>query len=239
MAAAIVANSNIPPKSVVAEWGGLRRFHGTTLPLCFELVKMHRCQRWNIFRLLLQDFGRRIETMTRGNHHTGAAIWRRIVEPRHILITAIAIIGCLPAGCCTKFNTQTPSVVYSGGVKYQLQERLCIDQKLEEQERVLRVRDGLLGSLRKRFPDNKELLTYLDKFSDERKTPSEEWLKTLKDIQADVVQSHGVLYSYRIVKEKAVFEDGGAGRMVEEGWVVIAKGKIYKKYILATGIEAE
>jgi hypothetical protein len=39
-----------------------------------------RRQRANIFRLLLQDFGRRIGNMTNGNHHTIATAWRLTVE---------------------------------------------------------------------------------------------------------------------------------------------------------------
>ena len=45
-----------------------------------QRLRYHRRQRQTIFRLLLSDFGRRIGTMTKGNHHTAATAWRLTVE---------------------------------------------------------------------------------------------------------------------------------------------------------------
>lgn len=45
-----------------------------------QRLRWNRRQRATIFRLLLADFGRRIGTMTKGNHHPIATVWRRTVE---------------------------------------------------------------------------------------------------------------------------------------------------------------
>lgn len=45
-----------------------------------QRLRWNRRQRAHIFRLLLQDFGRRIRNMTKGNYHAIAAAWRRTVE---------------------------------------------------------------------------------------------------------------------------------------------------------------
>jgi len=151
------------------------------------------------------------------------------------LFAAIAILVSI-VGCCT---SNPPSILFSGGVKYQLLERIYIDREIESWELRIKVSDGLAGTLKKRFPDNRELSAYLDEIGNQRKEPTLQQIKVLKDVKEDVVRSRGELYSYRIVKGRAHFENGQPGLNVEEGWVVLAKGKVYKKYILATGIEDE
>lgn len=151
------------------------------------------------------------------------------------LIAAISILALL-VGCCT---SNPPSILRSGGVKYQLLERVYIDREIEKSEMRLKVVDGLVSTLKMKFPDNSELLTYLGEISEKRREPTLGQIKYLRDVREDVVRGRGELYSYRIVKGRARFDNGQPGLSVEEGWVVLVKGKVYKKYIFATGIEDE
>jgi hypothetical protein len=147
-------------------------------------------------------------------------------------ILLVCFAGFLLAGCCSTHcvdcipQAKMPYALYDGGVKYYLTHHDSIDQMIESQNEQDWIQKNWSETLRKKFPNDKELMTYLDLREERIKENTEKtkmtYWKYLYDIKANLEQSGGELYYYH--------------SQAEEGWLILSKGKVFKKYVAATDI---
>ncbi|HEY3930877.1 MAG TPA: hypothetical protein VGM58_00740 [Verrucomicrobiae bacterium] len=119
-----------------------------------------------------------------------------------------------------------PYAIYDGRNKYLLIDHLSINQKIDVNEMLYNTPPIL--AVEKKFSNDKELLTYLDQLKNYCKKVYGAYGDKLEGIQEDLKQSGGEFYDYRMLDKK--------GKEVEEGWLILSKGKIFKKYVTATDI---
>jgi hypothetical protein len=144
----------------------------------------------------------------------------------------IYFAGFLLAGCCSTHCvdciplSKMPYAIYDGGVKYLLIDHLSINEKIRENN-LLYNSPGFSG-LKKKFPNNRELLAYLDQMDKVHKKIYGEIDDEFWGIKSDLEKSGGEFYDYRILGKK--------DEEVEEGWLILSRGKVFKKYVTATAI---
>jgi hypothetical protein len=172
---------------------------------------------------------------------------------RHLPFTLKSILlvcfaGFLLAGCCSTHcvdcipQAKMPYVLYDNGTKYYLTDHLSFDQMVDnETERESRQNDWP-ENLRKRFPNDKELMAYLD-LRDERIKKVEKngasFMDFLKGMGSDLKHSGGELYEYNLFGKKGGMGDGHPAVEDESGWLILSNGKIFKKYMVFSGLVSE
>jgi len=167
-------------------------------------------------------------------------------------ILLVCFAGFLLAGCCSTNcvnyipQAKMPYALYDGGVKYYLTHHGSIDQMIDSQELQNSIQKNWSETLRKKFPNDKELLAYLDlrekrlkELDEKAKNRGGTYMDHLWDMKADLEQSHGELYYYYLLGKKNVADDGHPTVEVEEGWLILSKGKAFKKYDAGSGVISE
>ncbi len=149
---------------------------------------------------------------------------------RHLpfaLATILCLAGCCSTHCvdCIPLN-KMPYAIYDGGNKYLLTDHLSINQKIDDNELLYNA--PAISGVEKKFPNDKEVLAYLDQLKNYYKKTYGAYDDKLEGIKADLEKSGGEFYEYRMLDKK--------GKEVEEGWLILSKGKIFKKYVTATDI---
>jgi hypothetical protein len=119
-----------------------------------------------------------------------------------------------------------PYIIYSDGNKYLLVDHLSINQMIDDNE--LLYNNPAISNVKKKFPNDKELLAYLDQLNNYYKKAYGAYDDKLEGIKANLKQSGGEFYDYRMLDKK--------GNEVEEGWLILSKGKVFKKYVTGTDI---
>lgn len=138
------------------------------------------------------------------------------------------VLPLLMASCCSCPTdcipaNKMPYTLNDGGVKYTLVDHISINQMIMDD--IIRNADSYSAALRRKFPDNRQLLDYLDKKDEVREKNHEATQDYFRNIQTELKTSGGELYDYRIVS-----------KTTEEGWLILSKGKVLKKYITATDV---
>jgi hypothetical protein len=130
-----------------------------------------------------------------------------------------------------------PHVLYDKGIKYYLTDHVSIDQMIDAEELQDFISKRWPEVLRNKFPNDKELMTYLDerqKKLDElhQKVESkhESYLDYLWDMKDNLKKTGGELYSYYRVSDKKDNEK-------EEGYLILSNGKVFKTYVTGTDIK--
>jgi hypothetical protein len=159
-----------------------------------------------------------------------------------------ALLAMFTAGCRTPCQdciprTQMPYKLSDGGTNYYLTDHISIDQMREDHISENLLERGWIDRLRKKFPNDKDLMAYTDGVETRLKKLgglgiSEE---CLNDISANLDKSGGELYSYEILGKKKTMSDGTPGvELIDEGELILSKGKVYKKYVTGfDGLESE
>jgi hypothetical protein len=154
-------------------------------------------------------------------------------------ILGVCLSSLLAGGCCHPSQTdcipnkEMPYAVCDGGAKYYLTDHLSINQMIRDN--YLESKSDLVDAMKKRFPDNQELSAYLDarKKWDQQVLNSHDHM--FRGIEADLKQSGGELYEYMILGKR---HDTGGGHIqveVEEGWLILSKGKVRKEGEIGSG----
>jgi hypothetical protein len=169
-----------------------------------------------------------------------------------IKILLICFSGFFLAGCCSTHcvdcipHSKMPYVLYDKGVKYYLTDHLSIYQMIDEQESEDGMQKVWSETLRKKFPNDKELMAYLDlrdkrlkEFHEKAESKHESYMDHLWDMKDNLEQTGGELYYYRILGKKSVMDDGQPAVEVEEGWLILSKGKVFKRLDAGSGLESE
>jgi hypothetical protein len=164
-----------------------------------------------------------------------------------VLVTILSLAGCCSTHCVDCIpQAKMPYALYDGGVKYYLTHHDSIDQMIENQEEQDSIQKNWSETLRKKFPNDKELLAYLDlrekrlkELDEKAKNRDGTYLDHLWDIKTDVDQSGGELYYYYLLGKKSIADDGQPTVELEEGWLILSKGKVFKKYGAGNAVESE
>lgn len=123
-----------------------------------------------------------------------------------------------------------PYTIYDSGVRYYLMDHLSI-QKMMEEDRMREIGPAsLINTMRKKFPQNQELMAYLNGVEERRKIGYKAGIPILEGIEKDLKNSGGELYEYKILGKKSDMGDGTVGVDVENGFLILSKGKVFKKY---------
>lgn len=158
---------------------------------------------------------------------------------------ALASILCLAGGCSTPCvdcipQAKMPYELCDKGVKYYLTHHDSIDQMIESENTQDFIQKRWSDTLREKFPNDKELLAYLDLREKQLKERNEKGKTTywqhLWEMKADLEQSQGELYYYHLLGKKVVTDDGHPSVEDEEGWLILSKGKVFKKYVAGNGV---
>src|ERR1700729_901772 len=94
-------------------------------------------------------------------------------------ILLVCFAAFLLAGCCSTHcgdcmpQAKMPYALYDGGVKYYLMHHDSIDQMIESETMQDFIQKSWSETLRKKFPNDKELLAYLDLRDEKLKERSE------------------------------------------------------------------
>jgi hypothetical protein len=165
-------------------------------------------------------------------------------------ILIICFAGFLLAGCCSTHrvdcipHTKMPYALYDGRVKCYLTDHLSIDQMIESATEQDFIEKRWPEILREKFPGDKELLAYLDLRDEKLKGRSEKGKATywhfLWDMKADLEQSQGELYYYHLLGKNVLVDAGNRpAEEEEEGYLILSKGKVFKKYLAGNGVFSE
>jgi hypothetical protein len=165
-------------------------------------------------------------------------------------ILLVCFAGFLLAGCCSTHcvdcipHAKMPYALYDKGVKYYLTDHVSIDQMMESETEQDFIQKRWPEILRQKFPNDKELLAYLDMRDEKLKEMSEKAKTTywqfLWDMKADLEQSHGELYYYHLLGKKGLVDARNRPAVEdEEGYLILSKGKVFKKYVAGNGIVSE
>jgi hypothetical protein len=164
---------------------------------------------------------------------------------------ALASILFLAGGCSTSCvdcipQAKMPYALYDKGVKYYLTHHDSIDQMIDSQELQNSIQKNWSDTLRKKFLNDKELLAYLDlrekrlkELDEKAKNRGGTYLDHLWEMKADLEQSQGEIYYYYLLGKKVVMDDGHPSVEEEEGWLILSKGKVFKKYVAGNGVVNE
>jgi hypothetical protein len=148
-------------------------------------------------------------------------------------IFLMCLSGFWLAGCCSTTCrdcvplSKMPYAIYDGGSKYLLIDHLSINEKIREYE--LLYGDTFESTqLRQKFPNNQALKAYLDGVDKRSKKAYDASEDEFWSIKSDLESSHGEFYDYRMLSKN--------GAEIEEGWLILSNGKIFKKFVTATDI---
>jgi hypothetical protein len=168
-------------------------------------------------------------------------------------ILLVCFAGFLLAGCCSTHcvdcipHSKMPYLLYDKGAKYYLTDHVSIDQMIESQIEQDSIQKRWPEILREKFPNDKELLAYLDlhekrlkELDEKTKNRGGTYLDHLWDMKTDMDQSHGELYYYYLLGKKGLVDAGNRPAVEdEEGYLILSKGKVFKKYVAGNGIVSE
>lgn len=179
----------------------------------------------------------------------GANKYETTIQMKRHLPFALASILCLAGGCSTHCvdcipHAKMPYVLYDKGSKYYLTDHLSIDQLMESETEKDSIEKRWPQMLREKLPDDKELLAYLD-LRDKRLKESYEKAKkahwdNLWDVKDNLEKSQGELYYYHLLGKRGLLDAKNRPAVeVEEGWLILSKGKVVKHYDAGNGIVSE
>ena len=117
-----------------------------------------------------------------------------------------------------------PYTVYDGGNKYILVDHLSINQMIRDDE--LFANPPVISALKTKFPNDMALQAYLNHREKEFERIETEANDYDLGIKSDLKASGGEFYDYRMLDKN--------GDEVEEGCLILSKGKIFKKYVAGT-----
>jgi hypothetical protein len=159
------------------------------------------------------------------------------------LMACLCLFWFLAAGCCSTPcldcipHNKMPYMLYDKGIKYYLTDHVSIDQMIDAEELQDFISKRWPEILRSKFPNDKELMTYLDerqKKLDElhQKVESkhESHMDFLWDMEDNLEKTSGELYFYYRVSDKKDNEE-------EQGYLILSKGKVFKTYVTGTDIK--
>jgi hypothetical protein len=95
-----------------------------------------------------------------------------------------------------------------------------------------------VDTLRKNFPYDKALMQHLDTV-EERSKGYETHIQLLQEIRNKLKETKGELYYYNKVGKRASMGGTQVGVEDEEGWLILANGKVETNYIVGSGVEDE
>ena len=136
-----------------------------------------------------------------------------------------------------------PYKLSDGGTNYYLTDHVSIDQMREDHSLENLQERAWIDRLKKKFPNDRELMAYLDGRESRLKKFGGLGIseKYLEDMRANLDKSGGELYYYRILGKKKIMDDETPGEeLIDEGYLILSKGKVYKKYVAGfDGLESE
>jgi hypothetical protein len=149
---------------------------------------------------------------------------------------ALAMFLCL-AGCCSINNASKLPLVIKGedGVRYKLLAYYSIQQKIDSETDEDRHLELFIQGLREKFPDDQKLNDYLQPAGKRMHEVNVAYIKELEKIKIDLAKSGGDLYHYESFDSdfdaNYVNTNNPVGAPdTDEGLLILAKSKIYKKY---------
>ena len=152
---------------------------------------------------------------------------------RLMRLASLSIIGCLLQGCCTSPVGNVPFSVWDAGVKHQIVEHLSIKKMLLENGDNERSKQDLIDVLRRKFPENLELLTFLKQVESNTQKHAQKRGDFLREIKTEMDRKTGSeLYYYESPHPKGFLPQDEVG-CAEQGWPILYHGKVDKKYIIA------
>jgi hypothetical protein len=156
-----------------------------------------------------------------------------------LVIWIITVILCA-SGCCTAhnpigFTDFKPIYLYGeDGLKYELLAPYSIQQRIDSETDEDRRTGDFIQGLRGKFPADQKLNDYLQSAGKRMHEVNVSYIKVLGGIKADLIKSGGELYLYRSFDSE--FDANYANTNLlgapytDEGWSILANGKIYKKF---------
>lgn len=151
-------------------------------------------------------------------------------------VPCLCLIGIVVAGCCSTNCrdyvplAKMPCPIRIDGDTYYIMDHVSIDQLFQANyERF--GNPGVFDAIKEKFPNNQELVAYADQVEKRYQKVYVSKANYYEIIQSALKKSHGELYDY--VKELGI-QSPGEGKQAklryENGWLILAHGKIYGKY---------
>jgi hypothetical protein len=154
---------------------------------------------------------------------------------RHLPFVLATILWL--AGCCSINNAGKLPILIKGedGVRYNLLAHYSIQQRIDSETDEDRHLELFIQGLREKFPDDQKLNDYLQPAGKRMHQVNASYIKSLEKIKADLAKSGGELYLYESFDSDFdshfVNTNNPVGApYTDEGLLILANGKIYKKY---------
>jgi hypothetical protein len=148
----------------------------------------------------------------------------------------IYLLLCV-AGCCSLHNPDKLPITFKAndGIRYKLLARVSIEQVIDAENDDARHLHLFNQGLQQHFPDDQKLVDYLQKVDKRYSQMHAARIKELDGIQTDLTQNHGELYLYDSYNSDfdsnyVNTNDPTGAPYTDEGWLILVKGRIYKKY---------
>ena len=163
-----------------------------------------------------------------------------------IALPAVCFVGCRTSCQDCISRSQLPYKLNDEGTNYYLTDHLSIDQMMEAQESEDSIQKFWIENLRKKFPNDKELMAYLDlhekrleEIHEKAESKHESYWDHLWDVKDNLEKTGGELYYYEAIGKKGKMTNGKSGFEVQEGWLILSRGKIFKTYDAGSGFVSE
>lgn len=160
---------------------------------------------------------------------------------RLTLAVIMCSVGLLVSGCSSTRcadcipRSKMPYTMHYNGIKYHLTDHLSVEQMLQAEFLKYSSQENWIKVMTNNFAKDGELLTYLDGVAKRTERSHMDRIQLLQSVERELEQSGGELYDYKILGKKGDMGGGQIGVAVEEGWIIISKGVVFKTYILAYG----
>lgn len=152
------------------------------------------------------------------------------------LVACLCLIWMAVAGCCSTNCRdyvplyKMPYPLHVNGATYYIMDHVSIDQLFEANFNRFG-NPGVFDAIKMEFPNDQKLVAYLDQVEKRYHKVFTDQDSYYGKMQSALKRSHGELYQY--VKELGI-QSPGEGKQAklryEDGWLILANGKIYGKY---------
>jgi hypothetical protein len=162
-----------------------------------------------------------------------------------VAVASLAFVMFLPAGCRSVDWTdciprdKMPYALNDNGVKYYLVDHASIKDMIAGDWLKENMRAQLSETLKRKFQSDHDLTAYLEKTQERADKSGKNDSRFLRGIEEDQKRNGGELYRYKKLGKKRDIGSGQAGVEVENGLLILSRGRVFKKYVVGSGLEDE
>jgi hypothetical protein len=123
-----------------------------------------------------------------------------------------------------------PLFIKRDGLVYEVIAPYSIQQKIDSEMDEARHLALFIKGLNEKFPNDMPLNNYLNRVGPVMHDRKEAYIKDLNEVKADLSKSGGELYVYKSYRLDNIDTNAIDNTYVDEGLMILVKGKIYKTY---------